>query len=171
MTWYENGRFYYAALLASDTPGHPAKSQTQTIFVMPHRTLHARKSLATKKHPKSAKTPPKKHKTPRKSTTPLPKDGGETQKKIALTREKKALFPILIVFAGTPRRPAKPGIPALPGVLGDAVAGKAWRPSKRGRLTAGRSGDGGTAAVRSCVCPSLRVARLGEEERSLQTPP
>ena len=28
MTWQENGRFYYAALLASDTPGHPGTSDT-----------------------------------------------------------------------------------------------------------------------------------------------
>ena len=31
MTWQENGRFYYAALLASDTPGHPGISDTNDI--------------------------------------------------------------------------------------------------------------------------------------------
>ena len=40
MPWQENGRFYYAALLPSDTPGHPAKSQTQTAFAVSYRTFH-----------------------------------------------------------------------------------------------------------------------------------
>ena len=50
MTWQENGRFHHAALLlASDTPEHPAKSQTQTMFVMPYRTLHTPLSRHGKK--------------------------------------------------------------------------------------------------------------------------
>jgi len=75
---------------------------------LPRKSRAAKK---TKKHaPQKHKNTPKKHKT-------TPKRRKKYPKKIALTRGKKTLFPKLILFADTPRRPATPGIPALYPIL------------------------------------------------------
>ena len=66
-----------------------------------------------KKTPKKHKNTPQKRKnTPQKHKN-TPKRRKKHPKYFALTREKKLPSSKIIVFAGTPRRPATPGIPAL----------------------------------------------------------
>ena len=80
----------------------------------PQKIALARKKI---KGPiKHKNTPKKRKKHPPKAQKHPQKAKKNTQLFFALSRKKEtALFQKLIVFAGTPRRPATPGIPALHG--------------------------------------------------------
>ena len=70
-----------------------------------------------RKHPKNANHKKKCEITTKKQKTPPKTQKTPPKKNRAYAREKNSPLPKKYFFAGTPRRPATPGIPALPTMM------------------------------------------------------